>query len=86
MILVEENLMSYEVKTNEKGEFEVSIRVHRFAEDIDGNLYPDGTVNTWNLGLNEEIAKSKVKTVIDTYLQGLEFVQGEVRRVFEEAE
>ncbi len=85
--LVCENLMSYKVELDkDTKEYSVSVKVHQWGEDADGNLYPNGTVNTWNLGLNEEIAKSKVKTIVDTYLKGLEFVQSEVRRVFEEAD
>ena len=84
--LVEEALMSYKVTKSKLGIFEVAVKVVKFSADAEGEIYPDGTVNTWSLGLNEEIAKSKVKTIIDSYLKGLEFVQSEVRRVFVEEE
>jgi hypothetical protein len=83
--LVYEPMLDYKVTNNKDGEFEMAVKVLRFSEDADGNLYPSGTVNTWNLGFNEEIAKTKVKTIVDTYLKGLEFIQSEVRKVFEEA-
>jgi len=43
---------------------------------------PDKSVNEWNLGLEEDVAKGKVATVLDTYAQGLEYVQEQVRGVF----
>ena len=47
---------------------------------------PDKSVNEWTLGLNEEIAKSKVSTIINSYSQGLEYVQEQVRTAFAEQE
>ena len=44
-----------------------------------------GTINEWTLGHDETIAKGKVSTIISTYIDGLEFVQNQVRTVFEEA-
>ena len=86
-ILVEEQLMSYKVTKDDKtGEIEVSVKVHKWSEDVDGNLYADGTVNTWNLGTDEDVAKGKVATIVDSYQKGLEFVQSQVRTIFEEVE
>ena len=87
IILVEEQLMSYKVTKDDKtGEIEISVKVHKWGEDVDGNLYADGTVNTWNLGTDEDVAKGKVATIVDSYQKGLEFVQSQVRTIFEEAE
>ena len=74
-VIVEETpLVSYKVVKNDDGEFFIGVKVH------------GQTVNEWNLGNNEEIAQSKSKTIIDTYLKGLEFVQQQVRTAFTEAE
>jgi len=42
-----------------------------------------GTVNEWNLGMDEALAKGKVSTIISTYQKGLEYLQEQVRTVFE---
>ena len=42
-----------------------------------------GTVNEWNLGMDEAVAKGKVATLIKTYQDGLEYLQEQVRTAFE---
>ena len=42
-----------------------------------------GTVNEWNLGMDETLAKGKVANLIDTYRKGLEYLQEQVRTAFE---
>jgi len=80
--IAKDPLMSFKIVKTEEGEFVMAVKVHKFSVDAEGNTYADGTVNEWTLGLNEEIAQAKTKTIIDTYLKGLEFVQSEVRKVF----
>ncbi len=64
--------MSYSVSNSKKDGYKVSVKVH------------GRTVNTWSLGHNEEIAQSKTTTIVETYLNGLEFVQDNVRDIFTE--
>ncbi len=40
------------------------------------------TVNEWNLGLNEEVAQAKASTLVETYRNGLEFLQNQVREIY----
>ena len=57
-------------RNSEDGEYILQVRV------------PDKSINEWTLGLNEEIAKSKVSTILNAYTQGLEYVQEQVRTAF----
>jgi len=68
-VIKDEPLMSYSVEKTEEG-YITSVKVH------------GKSVNSWNLGLNEEVAQSKTSTIIETYTNGLEFVQENVRNVF----
>ncbi len=72
-IVKDEPLMSYSVSHRKKYGYSIAVKAH------------GKTVNVWNLGHNEEIAQSKSTTIVETYLKGLEFVQSEVRKTFEEA-
>lgn len=73
-IVTDEPLMSYSVSFSKKDGYKVAVKAH------------GKTVNSWDLGHNEEIAQSRVKHLVDTYLQGLEFVQDQVRTIFADAE
>ena len=73
-IEMEDNLMSVKVVVKEDGEYAIRVKV-------DG-----GSINEWSLGMDETIAKGKVQTILNSYVQGLEFVQEEVRKVFAEQE
>jgi len=46
----------------------------------------DKSTNEWNLGSDEVIAKGKVQTVLNSYADGLEYVQEQVRAVFAQQE
>lgn len=70
-IIEEEVLMSYSVNKNEKGVYVLTVKAH-------GN-----SVNEWDLGTNEEIAQSKTTTIVSSYTKGMEFVQSQVRDIFE---
>ena len=72
-IVAETALMSYKVEQVEE-EYIIKVTVH------------GKSVNEWTLGTNEEIAQSKAKTLVDTYMNGLEYVQEQVRNVFAEQE
>ncbi len=72
-IIDNEPLMSYSVKQTEEG-YICTVKAH------------GQSVNEWNLGLNEEIAQSKVATIVDSYTKGLEYVQSQVRGIFSEQE
>lgn len=72
-IIENEPLMSYSVNQTEDG-YIITVKAH------------GRTVNEWNLGFNEEVAQSKTATIVETYLNGLEFVQNQVRDVFAQAE
>ena len=74
VVEMEDNLMTVKVVRGTAGEYEISIGVS------------GGTINTWSLGHDEAVAKGKVSTILDSYMKGLEFVQGEVRKVFAEEE
>jgi len=59
------------------------------VELIDGDYIlkvgvQDKSTNEWNLGSDEQIAKGKVQTVLNSYADGLEYVQEQVRAVFAE--
>ena len=69
IIEVEDVMMGYKV-VNRNGDYVLEVKV------------PFNSVNEWNLGKNEEIAKSKVSTILTSYSQGLEYVQEQVRAVF----
>jgi hypothetical protein len=69
MIELEVVMMEAKVEVVD-GEYILTIRV------------PNKSTNEWNLGLDEQIAKGKVVTVLDTYANGLEYVQEKVRGVF----
>ena len=66
--------MSYNVYNDKDGNFVLAVKVH------------GQSINEWNFGLNEEVAQSKTMTVIQSYTRGLEFVQSQVRGIFEEVE
>ena len=66
-------MLMYKVMQN-KGEFVLTIKAE------------GGTINEWTLGMDEGIAKGKVKTILDTYANGMEFLQEEVRKVFAKVE
>ena len=73
-IEMEDTLMSVKVVVKEDGEYAIRVKV-------DG-----GSINEWSLGMDEAVAKGKVQTILNSYVQGLEFVQEEVRKVFAEEE
>ena len=61
------------------------------VELIDGEYIlkvtvPQMSINEWTLGKDEAIAKGKASSILSSYTNGLEFVQGEVRKVFAEKE
>ena len=61
------------------------------VELIDGDYIlkvgvQDKSTNEWNLGSDEAIAKGKVQTVLNSYAEGLEYVQEQVRAVFAQQE
>jgi len=72
IIVKDEPLMSYSVSHSKKDGYSIAVKAH------------GSTVNVWNLGHNEEIAQSKTVTILDSYSKGLEYVQEQVRAVFEE--
>lgn len=72
-IVNEEPLMSYTVEQTTEG-YIILVKAH------------GRTINEWNLGLDEDTARSKVATIVETYLNGLEFIQDQVRDVFSGAE
>ncbi len=74
-VIVEDTpIMSYKVVQNDEGEYVVGVVLH------------GQTVNEWTLGMNEEVAQSKARTIIDTYVRGLEQVQQQVREIFAQEE
>ena len=71
-ILANDTLMSVKIVLD-KGDYIIKVKV------------PNGLVNEWNLGTNEEVAKAKSATIINTYNQALEEVQKSVVSAYEEA-
>ncbi len=74
LIVKNEPMVSYSVSYSKKDGYNLAVKVH------------GKTVNAWNLGMNEEIAQSKTTTILNSYMNGLEYVQDQVRAVFAEQE
>lgn len=75
--LVEEALMSVVVvKDNEAGNY-----LTRFIVHSEG-----GTVNEFTFGMDEDEAKSKTAHLVQNILLGLEYIQGQVRETYADAE
>ncbi len=70
---MEDTLMSMKVECID-GDYTVSVKAEQ------------GSTNSWSLGKDEAIAKGRVSTIMNSYLQGLEFIQEQVREAFAEAE
>ena len=67
----EESLMHLEVnKNDDTGEYEVKV------------TSVGGIANSWNLGLDEGVAKGKVQTLHNTYAEALDHLQTKVVEAF----
>ncbi len=73
-IEMEDNLLKVKVVIKEDGEYAIQV------------IVDNGTINEWSLGHDEVVAKGKVQTILNSYMQGLEFLQEEVRKVFAQEE
>ena len=74
VIEMEDSLLKTEVIRNTDGEYVIKV------------IVSGGSINEWSLGHDEAIAKGKVSTILGSYMNGLEFVQEEVRKVFAQEE
>jgi len=73
-VIIDEALMSVKVECNEEGVYSTKF------------IVSGGTVNEFTFGLDEEEAKAKTAMLTDGIIQGLEFVQNQVREQYSRAE
>ena len=71
-ILAQDPLMSCKI-VKHKGEYKLTVKVH------------NGIANEWSLGTDENIAKAKSATIVNTYIQALDEVQKSVVQAYEDS-